>query len=664
MDWQPAERVQKNESGEYRALIGGEWIPVTKAQKNSEGQYRVMRQEMPEESQAPEQPRNYGDMVEQGLRQTALMGRAATSGLAGLPVLGAEAVAYPINKFSEIVNKYFGTSIPRSEPGQLFQQAQTSVFGVEPETRQERLTGDVISAVGGAAGMAKGGEVLAKAAKSPTVQNIGKTLAANQLLQVPGAATSGLGAGYAREEGAGPIGQTLAGLGAAFVPALASTAVSGIKTATKPLVSAAKITTEAGKLEEAKRIINKLAGDNKTQIVNAAKDAQEFVPGSPVTSAEAIAQGNLATQAPGQQAQRFGGEVVKLQSELAKSQGTTAGLRSIGLKQQAAHNQALDKIAGTEAQYKTAVKVRETATKPFWDKVETSTAKVKPGNVYMKIDEIINKNVNEPAITGPLNEIKSKLIVGETPKGFVLESNPQNLVSLSRRIKDMMATKRPDGTNEYNVSKLTEIKTILDDQIGKAEPAYKQAMQSYKALSSPINRMEVGRELKDKLLNVSGTESPGQYLKSVDDAAKTIKSATGFARYKSLDDVLTAEEVKSVKNVAKDLERSLEARRMASEVTLPGATTMAEGAEFKLPNLLSRPAMAANWVLSHIGHDANPEVNKMMAEILSDPKKLGAALKDVPPGKVQAVVSDMMRKAKIARTGVVGGMAGVMANEE
>ena len=51
MSWEPAERVQKNDKGEYRAFIGGGWVPVQKAQKNEAGLYRVQRfqrQEMEE----------------------------------------------------------------------------------------------------------------------------------------------------------------------------------------------------------------------------------------------------------------------------------------------------------------------------------------------------------------------------------------------------------------------------------------------------------------------------------------------------------------------------------------------------------------------------------------------------------------------------------------
>lgn len=42
-NWESAERVEKNDKGEYRALIGGSWMPVAKAQKNDKGEFRVKR---------------------------------------------------------------------------------------------------------------------------------------------------------------------------------------------------------------------------------------------------------------------------------------------------------------------------------------------------------------------------------------------------------------------------------------------------------------------------------------------------------------------------------------------------------------------------------------------------------------------------------------------
>jgi len=44
MAWEPAEQVQKNDQGQFRAMIGGQWIPVTSAQKSDTGEFRVERE--------------------------------------------------------------------------------------------------------------------------------------------------------------------------------------------------------------------------------------------------------------------------------------------------------------------------------------------------------------------------------------------------------------------------------------------------------------------------------------------------------------------------------------------------------------------------------------------------------------------------------------------
>ena len=41
--WEPAQRVQKDDAGNYRAFIGNEWTPVARAQKDDAGNFRVIR---------------------------------------------------------------------------------------------------------------------------------------------------------------------------------------------------------------------------------------------------------------------------------------------------------------------------------------------------------------------------------------------------------------------------------------------------------------------------------------------------------------------------------------------------------------------------------------------------------------------------------------------
>jgi len=82
--WQPAEQVQKNSKGEYRALIGGAWGPVSKAQKNSAGEYRAIP--------VAEQPST--DPLMQKVQASAPM--RAIQGLRDSIDAGAQAIAHAV----------------------------------------------------------------------------------------------------------------------------------------------------------------------------------------------------------------------------------------------------------------------------------------------------------------------------------------------------------------------------------------------------------------------------------------------------------------------------------------------------------------------------------------------------------------------------------------
>lgn len=585
------------------------------------------------------------DLVEESLRQIALAGRGVASGLSALPTLAAEGIAYPLNAATGIINQVFGTNIGRSEPMAFKRETIDKIYGVNPENATERVAQDVIGAVSSTGGMTALGSKLAQST-GPVISRVGQQLATAPLMQSVSAASTGAGSGVARESGAETTGQVLSGLVAGMAPTAALQTMNILKNAANvPAKSIGVTYSDKIRQREAEDIVRNLAADDKHLIRNALGARKTYLPGSRVTSAEAIAQGNLASE------QRFGAPIVRMQTDIGRTQEATSTLNTIAKQRTLAHEKALDQIAGTPAKYQAAIKYRESQTKPFWEKVETSTANVNPKSVVSEIDRIIAKNPNESGIVNPLTVIKSKLVD---------ENKPQNLASLSREIRNMMAKKTPSGDNEYDVKVLAQIKDQLDNAIGAAEPNYRKAMSLYKELSGPINRMEVGQVLKEKLLGVQGAETPGQYLRAANDAAKTIKKATGFARYNDLGEVLTKKEMMLVNRVAKDLERGLETKRIGSEVNLPGSTQMGQQAEFQMPNLLSRPVAATNWVLRHIGKDINPDINRRIASILSDPKKLDLILANTPRERIP----ELINAAKQARTGMFGGLIGAQQQEE
>lgn len=157
------------------------------------------------------------DLIEQFLRQLALGGKAAASGLTSLATIPAEALAYPLNKATGIVNSIFGTEIPISKPAKTVKDMLDKAYGVEPESATERVVGDVISSLGGVSTTLAGGQALAKTA-DPVVRKIGEFLAANPIAQSVSSTGASTSSSIAREKGATPLGQIGAGIVGGMTP--------------------------------------------------------------------------------------------------------------------------------------------------------------------------------------------------------------------------------------------------------------------------------------------------------------------------------------------------------------------------------------------------------------------------------------------------------------
>jgi hypothetical protein len=110
------------------------------------------------------------------------------------------------------------------------QTALPNILGLpEPKNANERVIGDASRLLIGAGGMAKGAQVLAKAA-SPIVSGIGSALEANTAGQAAGAIGAGAAGGSVREAGGGPTEQFVASvLGGVAAPLGAATAIRGAK---------------------------------------------------------------------------------------------------------------------------------------------------------------------------------------------------------------------------------------------------------------------------------------------------------------------------------------------------------------------------------------------------------------------------------------------------
>lgn len=444
------------------------------------------------------------------------------------------------------------------------------------------------------------------------------------------------------------------------VGAIAQPVISSIKGVVDFGKYIARPFNKSGQMKDVAELYVKLAGQSKNKIIKALDDAKTHIPSNRPTAGQAIAEGTMKMRSAANLTaeemiegvkngrfiddglpENFGSAIVKFEKELHKL-GTSGDELKTVLTQQAARRK--NAIAGiidqSEDSLQKAIAKRTAETKPFYDAVENSTKSVRVGNVVSKVNELIKKNVNEDNVVSPM-----RAILGKLKSDGLIETSPQNLYSLSRQIKTMIQAKTPGGTNEFNVKALSEVKTLLDKQIGKAEPAFAKAQYLFKKHSEPIDQIMVAREFGDALENslVTGEERALPFTNAMNNAVKVLKKSTGFARYKNLSDVMNPKQIAVLKKVQEELKREAKAKRMATD-TGTVVKQLSEGIEISLPNMLSRPMMLANAVLRKIGKDMSPAYEALAIKIQKDPKLLSYLLKQSEISKERKMVIELLTR--------------------
>ena len=175
------------------------------------------------------------------------------------------------------------------------------------------------------------------------------------------------------------------------------------------------------------------------------------------------------------------------------------------------------------------------------------------------------------------------------------------------------------------------VKKSLEHQINKVEPAQGKATAAFAEKSIPINQMQLWQTMRNKFMSPTGKEAPGSYLNALRNEKKLIKESTGFKRGSDITDIFDSKQSSLAAKLTAEMEMELTKKRMAGEITVPGIGHPAQGIEPKLPNMLMRETMIANFLLKSMATDANVPVNIAAARILKDPKLLANVLKQVKP---------------------------------
>jgi hypothetical protein len=356
-----------------------------------------------------------------------------------------------------------------------------------------------------------------------------------------------------------------------------------------------------------------LLGPARDKVVAALEAAREIVPGSKPTAGEAIASLPEATG------------LAAHQRIVSKSPVAAPGFAVRTQEQEAARAAALGDVAKTPADVTAAENARAAvAAKNYGEAFKQATV----------ADPALAKLAENPYFKDAMPDaIKLAQANGINAK--------DNLTQFLHYVKvglDKQLTRTGDtALAETEKQSVQSVKGKLVEWLAKKNPAYETARQDFSKMSEPINTMQVAQHLQDKLAApLAPIERASAFGQAVRDAPGTVARATGYEGAQTLPEPVA----KVATALMGDLGRRAQFERLARGTNLSGSGMTPES---PLPNLLSRPAMAANWVARKLGHNLEDKVNAVAGQQYLNPAQLAATLKDVPPSARQRVVEALMQ---------------------
>ena len=210
---------------------------------------------------------------------------------------------------------------------------------------------------------------------------------------------------------------------------------------------------------------------------------------------------------------------------------------------------------------------------------------------------------------------------------------------VKRAVDDQIGAAKRAGDN--NLARLLMgTKDKLVGVMQKLSPKYAQAMAEYQDASKPINTMDIGRYLYDKLIPAASDvgaerQTPQKFIAALKEGDKMAAKATGFKGAK-LADILSTDQLNAVIGVAKDLGREIGSIERAKVPGSPTAQYLA-GANL-LRQIIGPLGLPESWVEKTIGQTlaswgtkfpfnvAEEKIQGKLGEMLVNPDAAKAAL--------------------------------------
>jgi hypothetical protein len=273
------------------------------------------------------------------------------------------------------------------------------------------------------------------------------------------------------------------------------------------------------------------------------------------------------------------------------------------------------------------------------------------------IDSLIETSPGNPQLLSELRKVRKGLTKRELDESgspvLVPRTNAKEIASTLDGLKTALAKE----DNAFIKRQLTAIK----DDLTEAIPAMKQAQEAFRKGSKPINQMDIGKYLREKLETAlpEGRQRPGVFAEAVRNAPQTIKRAIDSKpRYSELTEVLSPPQQARVDRVMQDLSRDARVQELAQLGRETAPELARPAGSFSLPPLLDRVATIANEILRRLEGKINDKMAMEIAMEFLDAERAAAALETAlkrsgsragtaPPRRPSGPVSRAVKRAPV-----------------
>ncbi len=219
--------------------------------------------------------------------------------------------------------------------------------------------------------------------------------------------------------------------------------------------------------------------------------------------------------------------------------------------------------------------------------------------------------------------------------GEVAEITGESLHYIKRSLADIAYG--PTATTGIGRDTQMAARGLLNDFVNVFEtkvPAYGQARRTFSDLSAPVNQAQVLREMVSVLEKPGGGERIQHFLNVLgrgEEAMLKRAGGRGGARFESLSEVLTPDQIAKVREVAKQLEtESAIGTQITAGQQRASDLIKEELVNHRIPNPLNSLISVANRVLEQIGAKVGKQTVAKLAESSLSAKTFDELLATLP----------------------------------